>query len=331
VSEASSETRRDLPPEAPAEVPVVAVMPTGAGTASPSSAARKRIGFSDDFRRFFVRGLAALLPTLITISLLAWLWNFLWTTIGQHVIFAIRYVWYQLVQTGVVEPTSAGNIRHRLNDDDLSVRLLGVLLAILLVYLVGMMVGNLIGRWFYRVAERAVMAIPLIRAIYPAVKQVTDFILADKKAAQFAGSRVVAVQARAQGIWSIGFVTGAGYGPINDATKGDMITVFIPSTPTAFAGYVVVAHREATVELPLTVEETMRLLVSGGVIVPHSKQGRGKGGAGKALPKDEETGEAVQGLPTEILPAGATFVSSPQELARLTGRQPSQAPSEPRA
>jgi uncharacterized membrane protein len=47
-----------------------------------------------------------------------------------------------------------------------------------------------------------------------------------------------------------------------------MVTVFVPSTPTAFSGYVVVVPRDLVVELPLTVEEAMRLLVSGGVINP---------------------------------------------------------------
>jgi ribosomal subunit interface protein len=231
-------------------------------------AAPSRPTFTDDFRRFFVRGLATLMPTLVTLWLLVWLWNFLWNSIGQHVIFGIRWGWLRLVNAGVLEPTSAGDIRHRLSDDDLSVRLLGVGLSILLVYLVGVLVGNLIGRTFYRIGEQAVIRIPLIRAIYPAVKQVTDFLLAERKQSHFAGSRVVAVQARTQGVWSIGFVTNSGYGPLNRATGGDMVTVFVPSTPTAFSGYVVVAHREATVDLPLTVEQAMRLLLSGGVIVP---------------------------------------------------------------
>jgi len=76
------------------------------------------------------------------------------------------------------------------------------------------------------------------------------------------------VQARHQGVWSIGLVTGKGYGPLNEAIRGDLITVFIPSSPTAVAGYVVVAHRDQVVELPLTVEEALRLLISGGVLVP---------------------------------------------------------------
>jgi uncharacterized membrane protein len=255
-------------------VPDTVVVP---GRAEVSATARPgelgttgRATFTNDFRRFFVRGLATLMPTLVTLWLLVWLWNFLWNSIGQHVIFGIRWGWLRLVNAGVLEPTSAGDIRHRLSDDDLSVRLLGVGLSILLVYLVGVLVGNLIGRTFYRIGEQAVIKIPLIRAIYPAVKQVTDFLLAERKQSHFAGSRVVAVQARTQGVWSIGFVTNSGYGPLNRATGGDMVTVFVPSTPTAFSGYVVVAHREATVDLPLSVEQAMRLLLSGGVIVPPS-------------------------------------------------------------
>ena len=61
-------------------------------------------------------------------------------------------------------------------------------------------------------------------------------------------------------------MTGAGLKPLSDAVKQDMVTVFIPSSPTAFSGYVVVVPRDSVVELPLKVEEAMRLLVSGGVV-----------------------------------------------------------------
>jgi uncharacterized membrane protein len=49
-----------------------------------------------------------------------------------------------------------------------------------------------------------------------------------------------------------------------------MVTVFVPSSPTAFSGYVLVVPRAGVIELPITVEEAMRMLVSGGVIVPES-------------------------------------------------------------
>jgi len=142
-------------------------------------------------------------------------------------------------------------------------------MAVLLVYIVGLFVGNLIGRTLWRLGENALFKIPLIRAIYPAVKQVTDFVLSDKKA-QITASRVVAVEPHSNGIWSIGLVTGPGVKALGQPAGKEMVTVFVPSSPTAFSGYVLVVPRESVVDLPLTVEQAMRLLVSGGVIDPHS-------------------------------------------------------------
>ncbi len=235
--------------------------------AEPPPEGSRREPAEENFRRFFLRGLATLLPTLITLWLLVWAWNFLWNSIGSHIIWSAEWVWWELGRWHVVDEQPAGNIRYVFRQYEWLAQPIGVLLAILAVYFVGVLVGNLIGRTMWAVGERAVMRLPLVKAIYPAVKQVTDFVLADRTA-QFTGTRVVAVQARSQGIWSIGLVTGSGYGPLNAALKGEMLTIFIPSSPTAFSGYVVIAHRESVVELPLKVEEAIKLLISGGVLTP---------------------------------------------------------------
>jgi uncharacterized membrane protein len=232
---------------------------------------KERVGFSEDFRRFFLRGLAALLPTLITLSLLVWVWNFLWEALGRHLIFGIKWTWVTLAEEGLVESEPAGYIGRYWSDDLLRTKVVGVLLAIILVYVVGVFVGNLIGRQMWRIAEVAVMKIPIVRAIYPAVKQVTDFVIADR-GSHFEGSRVVAVQPHEKGIWSIGLITGPGLPPLSRATGAEMVTVFVPSSPTAFSGYVLVVPRQSVVELPLSVEEAMRLLVSGGVLVPGGEE-----------------------------------------------------------
>jgi uncharacterized membrane protein len=234
---------------------------------------QRRTNFSDDFRRFFLRGLSALLPTLITLWLFIWMWNFLWENIGQHIISSIVWGWNTLIDHELLPFQPRVYTRNYWWMGQglplWAVQLIGVVLAVVLIYLVGLLVGNLIGRTIWRLSERAVMRIPLVRAIYPAVKQVTDFVLAEPSAA-FEGSKVVAVQPHAGGIWSIGLVTGSGLKSLSDAVGGEMVTVFIPSSPTAFSGYVVVVPRDAVVELPLKVEEAMRLLVSGGVITPGS-------------------------------------------------------------
>lgn len=242
---------------------------------------KKRRGFGEDFQRFFLRGLGTLLPTIITIALIWYVLNFLWDSIGWYIIWAIGRLWYLAMQQGWVEPTSAGHIGRYL-ENAWYTKPLGVLLALILIYLVGLLVGNFIGRAFYRLAERLVMRVPVVRALYPAVKQITDFLLTDRET-QFAGSRVVAVQPHESGIWSVALVTGPGLPPLSQKTNQEMVTVFVPSSPTAFSGYVMVVPRAGVVELPMTVEEAMRLLVSGGVLAPRPPAQAGMAGV-KALP-----------------------------------------------
>ena len=229
---------------------------------------RRRVGFTEDFVRFFFRGLGALLPTLITLYLLIKVWQFLWEGVGRHIIWFIRRSWVALAEAGVVSYDPPGHIARRLSASEWQVELLGVLLAIVLVYIVGLFVGNVLGRAFWRMLERGAMRIPLIKQIYPAVKQVTDLFLAEKGTHAIQSSRVVACQARATGIWAMGFVTGTGLGPLSEAVGDEMVTVFIPSSPTAFAGYVIVVARKDCIELPLTVEQLLRMLMTGGVVAP---------------------------------------------------------------
>src|SRR3954462_7926965 len=229
----------------------------------------QKVSFSDDFRRFFLRGLAAVLPTLITLLLLIKLWEILWEYLGQHIIWLIKLAGARIHGAGGI-----GYVKWSWDQNvpQWAQELLGVMLAIILVYFVGLIVGNFLGRTAWRLLETAVMRVPLIRAIYPAVKQVTDFVLADRRS-QLQASRVVAVRPHSDEIWSIGLVTGAGIKSLTDAVGTEMVTVFIPSSPTSFSGYVLVVPRERVVELPMSVEEAMRLLVTGGVSGPLPKVG----------------------------------------------------------
>lgn len=224
----------------------------------PSETRPRRVGFAEDFRRFFVRGMAALLPTLITLWLITKAVEFLWENLGRRLIWLIALVW--------PEHPAAADL------DRWYVRLAGVALAVVLVYIVGLFVGNFIGRAAWHLAETALMRVPLIRAVYPAVKQVTDFILADRRA-HLQASSVVAVQPHENGIWSVGLVTGPGLQALSSAVESEMVTVFIPSSPTAFSGYMVLVPRDRVVELPMKVEEAMRLLVTGGVSAPPALRG----------------------------------------------------------
>jgi uncharacterized membrane protein len=235
----------------------------------PPSTRRARRSFAQDFRRFFVRGLGTLLPTILTVSVIWWVADFLWESIGWYLIEVVKQAWAVGVRQGWADPTSTGEIR-RFFDEAWWTKPLGIGLALVLIYLVGLLVGNFLGRALYAAAERIVLRVPVVRAVYPAVKQVTDFLLADKQQS-FEGSRVVACRVHNNDIWSIAFVTGPGLKTLDEQGRGGTVTLFVPSSPTAFSGYMMVAPREEVVELPMTTEEAMRLLISGGVIGPAGK------------------------------------------------------------
>lgn len=161
---------------------------------------------------------------------------------------------------------------------------IGLLIAVVLIYIAGLLLGNYIGHQIYTRTEDLLKRIPIIKHIYPHVKQVTDFLFGEARE-QMQFSKVVAVQYPRKGIWSLGLLTGDTMGRIADAAGVDCATVFIPSSPTPFTGYVITVPRTDMIELSISIDEALRFTVSGGVIVPPSQViDRGDGGEREALP-----------------------------------------------
>ena len=155
--------------------------------------------------------------------------------------------------------------------------LIGLIVAIGLIYAVGVLLSGFIGRRIYLRGEKLIDRVPLISRVYPAVKQVTDFFVgADNKKARF--SRVVAVEYPRRGIWSVGLVTGETMRHIQNQAQADCLTVFIPSSPTPFTGYVITVPKAETIELPVSIEDALKFAVSLGVVVPSHQ---------RILPTDE--------------------------------------------
>jgi uncharacterized membrane protein len=105
--------------------------------------------------------------------------------------------------------------------------------------------------------------------VYPALKQVVEFLFgSEQKNLEF--NRVVMIEYPRPGIWSMGLVTGDAAREVR-AAVGDAVTVFVPSSPTPFTGWTVTVPRDQVRELPITVDEALRYLVSAGVVVPGDK------------------------------------------------------------
>ncbi len=280
--------------------------------------------FLDDFRRFFLRGLGALVPTLFTFAIIVWAYQLVNENVGFYItrgllglcswvreqpapgfvnpeVDALRYgtklaewddegrrltVEYQIIQNcsrleslaaesvGVVRPRALEDALEAKNDAlwqlafvKYKLHMLGFLIAIILVYFMGFFLASFLGRTSWRAAERLLYRIPLIRAIYPNVKQVTDFLLTERSV-EFSG--VVAVQYPRKGIWSVGLNTGGPMKQVQKRVASDLVTVFIPSSPTPVTGYVIQVPQEDVIELNMTIDEGLRFTISAGVIKPEA-------------------------------------------------------------
>ena len=217
------------------------------------------------FKSYFFRGLAVLLPTILTIWILVWGYRFIQDNISIHIKRG-------LVRLIIIAGGSKEELSKLWVDGALSIA--GFLVSLFAVCIVGAILASVVGKTLWRIVEKFIMNTPLLRQVYPYVKQITDFLLTqEEKKKMF--SRVVAVEYPRKGIWSMGMVTGSGLKKVIDNVEKEFLTVLIPTSPTPFTGFVIMVPRGQTIDLDMTIEEALRFALSAGVIVPDSNRGAG--------------------------------------------------------
>jgi len=208
------------------------------------------------FKSYFLRGLAVLLPTILTIWIFIWGYNFIQDNISVHINWGL--VWLTMKLKGLDWDNEAVRQVWAGFWVDGWGSVAGFIIALIVVCIVG------------RYIEKLIMNAPFLRRVYPYIKQITDFLLVRNKKEQLF-LRVVGVQYPRKDIWSIGMVTGEGLPRLVNNFKKDFLTVLIPTSPTPFTGFVIMVPKEETVELDITIEEAMRFTISAGVITPATK------------------------------------------------------------
>ncbi|MHC4116132.1 MAG: DUF502 domain-containing protein [Planctomycetota bacterium] len=217
------------------------------------------------FKSYFLRGLAVLLPTTVTIGIFVWGYTFIQTNISIHInrglVWVIMYFHDQ----------KWADLDAREEWTDIFVEgwgsITGFLIALVVVCILGAILASVVGRTLWRMIEQFIMNTPFLRRVYPYVKQITDFFLTEEEQKSLF-RRVVAVEYPRKGIWSVGFVTGTGLERVVAVVKREFVTVLIPTSPTPFTGFVITVQRKQTIDLDMTIEEALRFIVSGGVITP---------------------------------------------------------------
>lgn len=187
---------------------------------------------------YFFRGLITLLPLLITIWLLYFIFTFLDGILG-NVIALI---------TGHSYPG------------------LGFALTVLIIFLVGFFATYIIGAELFKLGEWVLYRLPIVKSIYSAVKQINDVLFMQKSAEEY--RRACLVEYPRKGIWSIGFITSDAAAEIETKAKEKMINIFVANTPTPATGFTIVVPARDVILLDMRIEDAFKYVISGGVLKP---------------------------------------------------------------
>ncbi|MGB2630537.1 MAG: DUF502 domain-containing protein [Candidatus Omnitrophota bacterium] len=140
------------------------------------------------------------------------------------------------------------------------------LMVILIIALIGWAAKILVINRFFSMGEQALIKkVPIVGRIYNAVKQISSAFLGHGKTIF---KQVVLVEYPRKGIYSLGFTTGVSKGEIKDAMRRNCINVFLPTTPNPTSGFFLVIPKEEIKFMKMSVEEGMKLVVSGGSVTP---------------------------------------------------------------
>ena len=200
-------------------------------------------------RKFLLAGLLVWTPLVITVAVLSWLVGSLDNAfIGT------------LTKLRLTSPETVYWLEH--------VPGLGVILLVLVLLVTGALVSNVAGRWWVKQWDRLLNHIPIVKSIYSSVKKVSDTLFSD---GGNAFRKALLIQYPRQGVWTIAFQTGTPSGEVASKLEGDLISVYVPTTPNPTSGFFLVVPRSDVIELELSVDEALTYVISMGAVSPSAK------------------------------------------------------------
>ena len=199
-----------------------------------------RLGFGGRLRAYFFAGILVTAPISIT--------------------FYIAWQFIDAVDTWVAPLLPAA-----FNPRNWGVPGFGLALVAVALTLIGALTAGFAGRFFLRLSEAILAHMPVIRGIYAAVKQILETVLAQKANAF---REVVLIEYPRKGIWTLGFITGATSGEVQDHFEAEMVNVFVPTTPNPTSGFLLFLPRSEVRVLRMSVEDGIKMVVSTGIITP---------------------------------------------------------------
>lgn len=139
------------------------------------------------------------------------------------------------------------------------------LVVLVLVTLLGYVSHYVFGKFFLSIVERFVQSIPGVGTVYNSVKQIVATFGSQNRNLF---SKVVLVEYPRKGVWTLGFLTNKTQTEVQARTATVMWTVFVPTTPNPTSGFLLFLPASEIIELEMSVGEGMKMIISGGAVVP---------------------------------------------------------------
>jgi uncharacterized membrane protein len=144
--------------------------------------------------------------------------------------------------------------------------ILATLIVMALVTALGYVSRYVFGKFFFSIGHRFIQSIPGVSAVYNTVRQIVNTFSSQSR---HLFNKVVLVEFPRKGSWTIGFLTNTVQGEAQEKTaRPDVLTVFVPTTPNPTSGFLLMVPKGEAIELEMTVGEGMKMIISGGAVVP---------------------------------------------------------------
>jgi uncharacterized membrane protein len=205
------------------------------------------------WRRSFLTGLAVSLPALLTLAAVKWIFG----TISSFTDTLLFFLPHFLDPKLVYENGDSGSMFWYWS-------LLALVLAVVLISTVGVLARYYIGKRLIEWLDSAMMNVPLLNKFYGAIKQVNEAFSGNKNSFK----TVVLVEFPREGMYSVGFLTSEQRAEVQQKTKANIVSVFIPTTPNPTSGFLVLVPEDKVTKLDMSVADGIKYIVSLGSISP---------------------------------------------------------------
>lgn len=212
-------------------------------------------------RRFFLLGLAGILPLILSLWILVKAFQIVDGQVGVPLARGVEWILNP-------HPSPGGSWEEASPVVYRTLRPLCAFVVFLLAMIsAGFLLASYVGRRILHLGERLFSRLPFVKAVFPHAKQAVDFFLGERTMAL---RRPVLVEYPRAGMRALGFVTIPSFGPLSAALRRSYVGVFVPGSPTPLQGWLIFFPEEEIRPVACSVDEAVRFLATAGVVAPGS-------------------------------------------------------------